>query len=356
MYHILIVDNDFLMREAIITVIKQVKGFNVVEQCTSGTEAVQYCKTNDVDIIFMEVMMPGVTGIDAAKKIYEINRDITVYLMSAYTSFSFARQVLKINVRDYISKPVSMRAVTDLLENYKIEKRGNNQVLLQQLQEITDSCNFSRVFCELEDCAAKILKECDGEKERVQSVLSYIGHNLIGGYCDFENPTIVRELVYPFYNNDTPTRTCIETWLTRLMIDVFNQNANRNYPVMEHVIRYINMHYWETIGLEDIINNCNISQGYLSRIFRKQYSVSVMEYLHMRKLIVAKFYLHFNTYTAIDIAYILGYNESGYFSKVFKKYEGITVQEYRKLCQNSGEVFSGNCEKYLENMELCKLA
>jgi two-component system response regulator YesN len=356
MYRILIADNSFLMREAIITVIRQVSGFEVLAQSSSGEEAVAFCKANSVDIVFMEVMMPGMTGIEAAREIYEIDRNITVYLMSTYTSFAFAREVLRLNVRDYLSKPVSIRAVKELLENYKIEKEGNNQDLLFLLREITNSCDFRRVYHEIEGCAAKIFKDCDGKKERIQSVLSYIGQDLIGDYCDFENPTVARELLYPISENEKPTRIFVEIWLTRLMIDVFSHNANRKYPVMERIIGYMNLHYREPLGLDDIIKNCNISQGYLSRIFKRQYTVSVMEYLHMRRLIVAKIYLHFSSYTAIDIAYNLGYNESGYFSKVFKKYEGITTQEYRKRCQSSGEVFAGDCEKYLGNIGLGCLA
>lgn len=356
MYRILIADSDFLMREALVTVIKQVRGFEVVAQRASGEEAVEFCKKNGVDIVFVEVMMPGITGIEVAQKIYDIDREMTVYLMSTYTSFAFARQVLGLNVKDYIAKPVSMNSVKTLLKNYKIEKEGNNQSLMLQLREITDSCDFKRVYYEIRNCAEKIFRECGGGKGRIQSVLSLIGHDLIGGYCDFENPAMAREALYPINESEQPTRMFVEIWLTRLMIDVFSQNANRKFPVMQKITGYMNGHYWEAISLDDVISNCNISQGYLSRIFKKQYAVSVMEYLHMRKLISAKIYLHFSSYTIADIAYNLGYNESGYFSKVFKKYEGITIQEYKKMCQNSEEIFSGNGEKYLEQIGLGNLA
>lgn len=348
MYRILVADNDLLMREAIKTMIKQAEGFEITASICSGEEAVEYCKTYGTDIVFMEVMMPGMTGVEAAQKIYEIDPRITVYLMSTYTSFSFARQVLGLNVRDYISKPVSTRAVRDILENYKIEKEGNSLNYLFMLREIVDSCDFKRVYYELRDCATRIFRDSEGSREQLQSMLSYIGQNLIGGYFDFENPTEARELLFPIYESTKPAEIFVEVWLMRLMIDVFNQNTCSKYPVMEKVFKYINEHYREAIGLEDVVASCNISQGYLSRIFKKQYDISVMEYLHMRKLMLAKFYFHFSTYTVIDIAYNLGYNESSYFGKVFKKYEGMTVQEYKKLCASNGEVFAGNCDDYLD--------
>lgn len=347
MYRILIADNDSLMREAIVTMIKQADGFEISAQVASGEEAVEYCRAYGADIVFMEVIMPGMTGVEAAQKIYEIDPQITVYLMSTYTSFSFARQALKVNVRDYISKPLSVRAVKDLLESYKMEKEGNGLSYLLLLQEIADLCDFKRVYYEIGDCSAKIFNESKGNGEQIKSVLSYIGKNLVGGYFDFENPAMAQELLFPINKNANPAKIFIEMWLMKLMAYVFMQNACRNYPIMERVFKYLNAHCRDPIGLEDIVRDCNISQGYLSRIFKKQYDVSVMEYLHMKKLTLAKFYLHFPAYTVADIAYSLGYNESSYFSKVFKKYEGMTVQEYKKLNQNDGEIFAGNCDEFL---------
>lgn len=50
----------------------------------------------------------------------------------------------------------------------------------------------------------------------------------------------------------------------------------------------------------------------------------------MRKIYLAKGYFYFTEESVSEIAFKLGYNESGYFSKVFKKYEHITVKDYRQ--------------------------
>ena len=89
-------------------------------------------------------------------------------------------------------------------------------------------------------------------------------------------------------------------------------------------------HIKEDITLNSIIENCAISQGYLSRIFREQFKVSVTEYLHMRKLHLAKGYFYFTEDSIAEVAFRLGYNESSYFSKVFKKFENMTVKQYKK--------------------------
>ena len=58
-----------------------------------------------------------------------------------------------------------------------------------------------------------------------------------------------------------------------------------------------------------------------------------MEYLHLRKMHLAKGYFYLTNDSVAEVAFRLGYSESNYFSKVFKKYERITVQQYRKSIQ-----------------------
>ena len=81
----------------------------------------------------------------------------------------------------------------------------------------------------------------------------------------------------------------------------------------------------------------------MSRIFREQFHVSVTEYLHLKKMHLAKGYFYFTEDSIAEVAFRLGYNESSYFSKVFKKYEKMTVKEYKK------EVRSRNDRKAVKN-------
>jgi two-component system response regulator YesN len=107
---------------------------------------------------------------------------------------------------------------------------------------------------------------------------------------------------------------------------------------LENIFIYIEKHIKEDITLNSIIENCAISQGYLSRIFREQFQVSVTEYLHMKKLHLAKGYFYFTEDSIAEVAFRLGYNESSYFSKVFKKFENMTVKQYKnKIRQSSPE-------------------
>ncbi|WP_454206159.1 helix-turn-helix domain-containing protein [Peptoniphilus sp. Marseille-Q6390] len=78
------------------------------------------------------------------------------------------------------------------------------------------------------------------------------------------------------------------------------------------------------------MKECNISQGYLSRLFKNEYNLTVVNYIHLKKINLAKEYILLENSSVLDIAFNLGYNEYGYFSKVFKKYEKMTVEQFRK--------------------------
>ncbi len=93
---------------------------------------------------------------------------------------------------------------------------------------------------------------------------------------------------------------------------------------------FIDANIMRNISLRDIVENCFVSQGHLSRVFKKDFNISVMDYLHMKKISLARAYFIFTEHSASEVAFRLGYNESGYFSKIFKKYEKTTIQSYRR--------------------------
>lgn len=118
--------------------------------------------------------------------------------------------------------------------------------------------------------------------------------------------------------------------LVQSMDAVYRDQAIEKHPIFVEVFKFLDDHLLENIGLTEITQCCKLSQGYLSRIFKEAFGISVMAYIHMRKMSLAKWYFLKHQTSLTDAAYRLGYNESSYFSKVFKKYEHVTVLEYKK--------------------------
>ena len=169
-------------------------------------------------------------------------------------------------------------------------------------------------------------------------LFTYLGQNLLNTRSMYGDSGNISEL-FPINEVLIPDRKTSELWLFRVMDYLFRQNSIGRYPLLENIFIYIEKHIKEDITLNRIIENCAISQGYLSRIFREQFKVSVTEYLHMRKLHLAKGYFYFTEDSIAEVAFRLGYNESSYFSKVFKKFENMTVKQYKNKIrrQSSGK-------------------
>ena len=88
MYRVLIADDDILMREALHVMIAKDSAFKVVSMTDTGERAVRVCKEDVIDIVFMDMQMPVMEGIEATKKIRNSVRednDVPIFAMTANT-------------------------------------------------------------------------------------------------------------------------------------------------------------------------------------------------------------------------------------------------------------------------------
>jgi len=98
---------------------------------------------------------------------------------------------------------------------------------------------------------------------------------------------------------------------------------------LDLAIRFIHEHYRENITLKDIADHLQISESYLTKIFRGKTSYSVVEYITQYRLKQAIDLLMDPNVKIYEIAEKVGYQDSRYFSTLFKKEMGLTPSEFR---------------------------
>lgn len=334
MYKILIADDDALMREVLKIMISKVEGFEVVYSVGNGEEAIEICEMNEIDIVFMDIMMPGESGIECSKKIYSHNPNIIIFIVSSYDNFDFAIEALNTKVKAYISKPVSFIQIKNLLEDYKAENKFkidekyiyNYDYIFSVIKEN----DFRRMYYEIPKIIENISSSEGNEINLIKEKIINIGQKLIDSVELSKSESKNVQDIFLINNFWMKDKRYFEFWLFDVTNYVFQKNSINKNNIFKSVFDYIEDHIEEYIGLNEITNNCSVSQGYLSRIFKRQFNVSVMEYLHMRKINIAKNYFCFTDLSITDVSFKLGYNESSYFSKVFKKYENITIYKYKR--------------------------
>jgi two-component system, LytTR family, response regulator len=120
----IIVDDDKLARTALKQLISQVDFLNLKEECSNPVEAFNYLKKDAVDLVFLDVEMPGMTGIELIKN---LEKRPIIILISAKKDY--AVEAFELNVADYITKPVTLsRLMIAVSRAQKLYETNNQKV------------------------------------------------------------------------------------------------------------------------------------------------------------------------------------------------------------------------------------
>ncbi|MCO6175922.1 LytTR family DNA-binding domain-containing protein [Flavobacterium sp. NRK F10] len=134
----IIVDDEPLAREAIEMLIEQYDGLNLVGSFNGAENASKFISKNKVDLIFLDIQMPGVNGIEFAKL---IPKDTFVVFTTAFSEF--ALDSYEVDAIDYLIKPVKFerfkKAVEKVVTYSKLfDLESNNN----QLEDFTEEFFF----------------------------------------------------------------------------------------------------------------------------------------------------------------------------------------------------------------------
>lgn len=119
---ILVVDDSEGIRSVFVTAFEEYK----IITASNGEEALGILnKPNDVGIVILDVMMPGINGIELLREIKKINKNYKVVVMTAYSTKDVAVEALRSDADDYIEKPFDICNVKLVFD--KLLKEGVNQ-------------------------------------------------------------------------------------------------------------------------------------------------------------------------------------------------------------------------------------
>ncbi|MCR5215055.1 MAG: response regulator [Eubacterium sp.] len=115
MFRIVVADDEGIMRESIKNNLESNFGQKLeVRTVKSGREAIEECLNFRPDIVFMDIQMPGISGIQAIKEIQKFNKSIRFIIITAYDRFSYAQEAISLGVVEYIMKPVTKKKIMDV--------------------------------------------------------------------------------------------------------------------------------------------------------------------------------------------------------------------------------------------------
>lgn len=107
-YRILIADDEQLERRALSRILSELKGREIdLVEAANGRQAVEVAASNSIDLAFLDIRMPGMDGLQAARAIRELSPDIHIVFVTAFDKFDYAREALRLGVDEYLVKPAA---------------------------------------------------------------------------------------------------------------------------------------------------------------------------------------------------------------------------------------------------------
>ena len=134
---ILVVDDDHDFAESLAEVLED-KGHSVAT-ANSGEEAIEIFKKHEFELIFMDVKLPGMNGVESFLAIRAIQPAARCYMMTAYSIEQLLQQAVKNGALGILDKPLNLPQLFDLLEKVK----SNGLVLV-----VDDDQDFSETLKE----------------------------------------------------------------------------------------------------------------------------------------------------------------------------------------------------------------
>ncbi len=157
MYSILIVDDEKIERRGIKFLLKSLQIELDIIETSNGQEALKYLQNNKVDILFTDIKMPFMDGIELIKNIKEQKMNMKIVIFSGYEEFEYAKFAAKMGVENYILKPVDPDefegTITKIMEELdeeksKKEKEDKNLVIIKEkmLQNLCSGISFDEIL------------------------------------------------------------------------------------------------------------------------------------------------------------------------------------------------------------------
>jgi putative two-component system response regulator len=130
--NILIVDDEIGPRESLRMILKPNYNVHAVE---SGYAAIQMIQQIEMDVLTLDLKMPGISGIDTLKEIRVIDPDVMVIIITGYGTLKSAIEAIRYGVFDYIPKPFNVPEILSIIDK-SIQRRKLNL----KVKEVLGNC------------------------------------------------------------------------------------------------------------------------------------------------------------------------------------------------------------------------
>lgn len=394
MYKVLIVDDERIIREGMSNAIEwEDYGLRVCGAAFNGIEACEIIEKEQPHIVFTDIKMPGMNGLQLIDKIHREFPDIIFVVLSGYGEFSFAQEAMRHGVKHYLLKPSDDEEIISTIEEIlsELKEKEKTEEVLKDIDY-----NLKKVLPQAEkQFFRELIADGDLSEEDVEYYLElfeikedkfklvalktskqgdylekYALRNIAYDVLEKDRvylSTIAEEsillLIKPIEANElTELLTQVKEYFNRffkinIYVGVSNGNSFKNMTKMYEEVQESlkcdednSKNYGSIINtviscVNDNIQNPQLSltwvakdvlfmnENYLGKLFHKETNEKFSQYVIKLRMEKAKELIKSDKdYKIYEITEQIGLEDNTqYFSQVFKKYTGYTPSEYKKL-------------------------
>ncbi|MEG0911980.1 MAG: helix-turn-helix domain-containing protein [Oscillospiraceae bacterium] len=136
-YNILVVEDEEIERNALVMMIQyNCRDIGEIRTAENGIMAIETLRTFLPDIVFMDINLPGINGLEAIKLMSGINSALRFVIISAHSQFAYAQEALRLGVYDFLVKPIKHeeinRVLTEIIDQTEKSRSKRESEKIQQ--------------------------------------------------------------------------------------------------------------------------------------------------------------------------------------------------------------------------------
>ena len=152
MYKAIVVDDEEMIRKGICSVIPWGKlKIDTFKMASSGIEALKIMENETFDIMITDICMTEMDGLSLVEKINVLNPKLKIIVLTGYDNFEYAKKCCKMQVEDYLLKPVDEIELENTIEKLVMDLENEKIISHQQkinsrIQGLTEQLKLEQVM------------------------------------------------------------------------------------------------------------------------------------------------------------------------------------------------------------------
>ncbi len=160
MRKLLIVEDEKLIRKGIIAIASRA-GIDIEEiiECKNGLEALEVVKSQKIDVMITDIRMPKMDGVALVKEVQKLSTMPKIVVISGYDDFSYAVEMLRCGVKEYLLKPINREDITRTIKQLDEEISLEEQRSETRIKSLYEQIRYMLLHRELGDKELELIQE-----------------------------------------------------------------------------------------------------------------------------------------------------------------------------------------------------